>query len=221
MCIISRAVELTQTQKKLINRIRRLKKEKNAIILCHNYQRPEIYEVADFIGDSLELCRKAASVSAKIIVFSGVYFMAESAAVLNPGVKVLIPDRSAGCALSDMVTVEALQKEKRNIRTRRSFATLIQAQKLRRNRTFAVLRQMLLKSFRLCRIKNSFIPDKNLAHFVAKQVPKKKLFRGTVIAPFMKGLRSSILLKPKNKNRTLKLSRIRNVRKMFWRSPIM
>src|SRR3989338_2459729 len=105
-------MELTELQRDLINRIRALKQEKRAVILCHNYQRPEIYEVADFIGDSLELCRKAKFADADMIVFSGVYFMAESAAVLNPNMKVVIPARDAGCALSDMITAEALQRKK-------------------------------------------------------------------------------------------------------------
>ena len=169
-------MELTQTQKKLINRIRRLKKEKNAIILCHNYQRPEIYEVADFIGDSLELCRKAASVSAKIIVFSGVYFMAESAAVLNPGVKVLIPDRSAGCALSDMVTVEALQKEKKKYPDAAVVCYVNSSAEVKAESDVCCTSSNAVEIVSaLPNKKILFIPDKNLAHFVAKQVPKKKI----------------------------------------------
>ena len=105
-------MELTEGQKQIIERIHQLKQEKRALILCHNYQRPEIYEVADFIGDSLELCRKAKDSNAHMIVFSGVYFMAESAAILNPSMKVVIPARNAGCALSDMITAEALRKKK-------------------------------------------------------------------------------------------------------------
>ncbi|MBI2453718.1 quinolinate synthase NadA, partial [Candidatus Peregrinibacteria bacterium] len=105
-------VELTEAQKASINRIRELKREKRAIILSHNYQRPEIYEVADFIGDSLELCRKARDTDARMILFSGVFFMAESAAVLNPGMKVIVPTLDAGCALSDMITPSALMRKK-------------------------------------------------------------------------------------------------------------
>ena len=90
-----------------------LKKEKNAIILAHNYQPKEIQEIADFVGDSLELCIKANNVDeADIIVFCGVNFMAETASIISPDKKVLLPDNRANCQMADMVSLDELKKAK-------------------------------------------------------------------------------------------------------------
>jgi quinolinate synthase len=96
----------------LTDKIRRLKAERNAVILAHNYQPGEIQDIADFTGDSLALSVKAAGTDADVIVFCGVQFMAETAAVLSPQKTVLLPDKHAGCPLADMITAEQLKELK-------------------------------------------------------------------------------------------------------------
>src|SRR5271166_5780875 len=101
----------------IIDEIRHLKAMRKAVVLAHNYQRPEIFEVADFIGDSLELARKAREVKdAEVIVFCGVHFMAETAKVFNPERRVLIPDLRAGCSLAESITAEALAERKAELK---------------------------------------------------------------------------------------------------------
>ena len=103
---------VTMEVNSLKDEILRLKKEKDAVILAHNYQISEVQDVADFVGDSLGLSQQAAKTSAKIIVFCGVHFMAETASIICPDKKVLIPDLEAGCSLSDTINAEELRKWK-------------------------------------------------------------------------------------------------------------
>lgn len=104
---------LVQDTSKLKEDILRLKKEKDVVILAHNYQIPEIQDVADFTGDSLGLSRQAAKVDQKTILFCGVHFMAETAAIISPNKKVLVPDLQAGCSLSDSITLDELKNWKK------------------------------------------------------------------------------------------------------------
>jgi quinolinate synthase len=99
-----------------IQRINALKRERNAVILAHNYQRPEIFEVADFVGDSLELARRGRAMDAEVIVLCGVHFMAETAKILSPEKTVLLPDLRAGCSLADSVDPDELVERRDELR---------------------------------------------------------------------------------------------------------
>ena len=99
-------------KKELIEKILKLKKEKNAIVLAHSYQNVEVDEVADFVGDSLYLSQQASKTDADIIVFAGVYFMAETAKILSPDKKVLLPRLEAGCQMADMINLQQIRKFK-------------------------------------------------------------------------------------------------------------
>jgi quinolinate synthase len=106
------SLDLFLDDSELMARISALKKERNAVILAHSYERPEVQDAADHVGDSLELSRIAAKTDADVIVFCSVHFMAETAKILSPGKKVLLPAAEAGCPLADMITPDQLRGEK-------------------------------------------------------------------------------------------------------------
>ncbi len=103
---------MTETKSRLVEEIQQWKEKRNAIILAHNYEIPEVQDIADVLGDSLMLARAAAETKADVIVFCGVHFMAETAAILNPEKTVLLPDLEAGCSLADSITADQLRQWK-------------------------------------------------------------------------------------------------------------
>ncbi len=155
-------------------KIRQLAKEKNAIILAHNYQPPEIQDVADLCGDSLELSIKASKTKADIIVFCGVHFMAETASILSPEKTVILPRTDAGCPMADMVEPVALQKRKKELENIPVITYV--------NSTAAVkaVSDICCTSANVIKVVNSLdtdeilmTPDKNLAQYAAKNTSKK------------------------------------------------
>jgi quinolinate synthase len=110
--VIEASDETPEQVAQLQAEIRRLARARNAVVLAHNYQRPEVQDVADFVGDSLGLSRQAASTSAEVIIFCGVHFMAETAAILSPQKRVLLPDLRAGCSLAATITAEDVRQWK-------------------------------------------------------------------------------------------------------------
>jgi quinolinate synthase len=158
----------------LKHKIEEIKREKGAIILAHNYQLPEVQDIADFTGDSLELARKAANIDNDIIVFCGVYFMAETASILNPEKNVLIPDIEAGCPLADFATGQQV-REWRNRYPDYTFVAYI-------NTTAEVKAEidMCCTSSNALKVVESvdndkivFLPDRNLASYVQRFTKKE------------------------------------------------
>lgn len=158
----------------LATEIRRLARERNAVILAHNYQVPEVQDIADHVGDSLGLSVKAQETDADVIVFCGVHFMAESAKLLNPQKKVLLPNLAAGCSLADSITPESLEDWKERY-PGHTVVTYV-------NSTAEVkaLSDICCTSANAVSVARSvpndkilFTPDRNLGRWVANQVPEK------------------------------------------------
>jgi len=160
---------------KLIKQIEELKKKHRAIILAHNYQLPEVQMIADYRGDSLELSRIAAKTKAAVVVFCGVHFMAETASILCPDKKVLIPNSDAGCPMADMFTVEDL----RNLKLKHPQATVVAyvntSAQIKAESDVCCTSANVVSVINALKDKKEiiFVPDKNLADFVSQKTGRK------------------------------------------------
>ena len=158
------------------NKIRELKRQKNAIILAHYYAPAEVQRIADYVGDSFYLAKIAKSSTADVIVFCGVAFMAESAKILNPNKKVLMPDVSADCPMAHMVTEGRIKELREKYDDLAVVCYINSTAELKCQSDVCVTSSNAVKIVKALPNKNIFfIPDKNLGRYVAKQVPEKNV----------------------------------------------
>jgi len=161
-------------KEEMVSLIKELKKQRNAVILVHNYQAEEMFEIADYTGDSLELSRKAAQTNAEVILFCGVKFMAETAKILNPEKTVLLPSLNAGCSLADMASIEKLGEMKKK------YPDAAVVSYVNTNADIKAMSDICCTSANAVKIVNSlpdkriiFLPDKNLGRFVQEHTNKE------------------------------------------------
>lgn len=160
----------------LFKSINELKKERNAVIVAHNYQIDDVQEIADRVGDSLALSQYCASVDAQVIVFCGVHFMAESAKILSPEKTVLLPEKDAGCPMADMVTAEGLKDLKSNNPDAMAVCYINSSAEVKAECDICCTSSNAVKVVRSLPAKRIiFAPDQNLGSYVAKQVPEKEI----------------------------------------------
>jgi len=158
----------------LVEKILRLKEEKDAVILAHNYQRGEIQKMADFVGDSLGLSREAEKLSCKVIIFCGVRFMAETAKILSPDKVVLLPRKEAGCPMADMITKDELRRIKLKYPEAKVVSYVNTTAEVKAESNVCCTSSNALKVVQNIDAKKIiFIPDRNLASYVSEFTDKE------------------------------------------------
>jgi quinolinate synthase len=161
----------------LTQRINILRKNKNAVILAHNYQLAEVQDIADFTGDSLELSQNAAKTDADIIVFCGVHFMAETASILCPDKIVLLPDEAAGCPMANMITADELRKKKQELSGVKVVCYINSSAEVKAESDICCTSANAVRIVdRLDAEEILFVPDQYLGHYVSTRTNKKIYF---------------------------------------------
>ena len=183
------------------DKITNLKKEKNAVILAHYYVPDEVQAIADYVGDSFYLAKVAKESDAEIIVFCGVSFMGESAKILNPNKKVLMPDMSADCAMAHMVKPGIIEKMRQQYEDLAVVCYINSTADLKCQSDVCVTSSNAVKIVKVLPNQNIFfIPDKNLGSFVAKQVPEKNIILNDGCCPIHAKISLSHLEEEKKKH---------------------
>ena len=165
---------IINTNLSLIEEIQRLKKARKAIILVHNYQLGEVQDIADFVGDSLELSQNAAQTDADVIVFCGVHFMAETASILCPNKVVLLPDINAGCPMANMITAEKLREKKKESPDATVVCYINSSAKVKAESDVCCTSANAVKVVESLDAQEIlFVPDQYLGHYVSTKTKKK------------------------------------------------
>ncbi len=181
--------------------IRELLKEHNAVLLAHNYMRDEVQEIADITGDSLALSMEAAKTDADVIVFCGVHFMAESAAILSPDKKVLLPRPDAGCPMADMVTASELESLKARHPGVPVVTYVNSSAEVKAHSDICCTSANALKVVKsLAEDELIFVPDRNLGRYVARFVPEKKFIFWEGYCPTHERMTVAAVLKKKEEH---------------------
>ncbi len=163
-------------QETLLRDIERLRRERRAVILAHNYQRPQVQDLADFTGDSLGLSRQAAATDAEVIVFCGVHFMAQTAKLLSPQRTVLLPELEAGCPMADMITPTQLRAFKARFPGAPVVAYVNTSAEVKAESDICCTSANAVEVVRAVPADRVlFVPDRNLGRWVARQVPQKEV----------------------------------------------
>jgi len=184
----------------VVNEIKKLKKEKNAVILAHCYQKIEIDEVADFVGDSLYLSQQAAKTDADIILFSGVYFMAETAKILSPDKKVLLPRLESGCLMADMLNIDELRKFKAEYPGIPVVCYVNSTAEIKAESDICCTSANAVKVVNsLDSDKVLFVPDRGLGSYVNSQIPDKEVISYYGYCPTHMRILPADILKMKEK----------------------
>ncbi|MFC1899157.1 quinolinate synthase NadA [Chloroflexota bacterium] len=168
---------MTSPDSNLVSKISQLKKERNAVILAHNYQRAEVQDIADFVGDSLELSQRAAATDADVIVFCGVHFMAETAFILSPDKTILLPDSEAGCPMANMITAENLRYKKREIPGAAVVCYVNSSAEVKAESDICCTSANAVKVVESLDAEQVlFVPDQYLGHYISTKTDKKMFF---------------------------------------------
>jgi len=190
----------------LIERITQLKKEKDAVILAHYYVPDEVQAIADFVGDSYYLSKKATETPKKTILFCGVSFMGESTKILNPEKTVLMPDAKADCPMAHMVSVEKIQEIRKQYEDLAVVCYINSTAEIKAHADVCVTSSNAIQIVSSLSQKNIFfIPDQNLAHYIADQMPEKNFIYNDGYCPIHQAISAKDVLACKKKHPSAKV----------------